>query len=120
VSKRRKPNSGRPGGNGELPPGYEWPRVSVVHPEHGAYQFDVHGVRSHKTGTVTLVVFTGVTTQRQGRIVRDLLGGLGDEAVPFDRTDISDDLGIWLAAWFHGHPGATVAIVPEDEWRRWS
>lgn len=91
---------------------YEWPQITVVHPEHGSYQMHVHLLRS-PVGELVLAAFShGVNSRRQVEIVRNIARDLGDTIEPLTEDDISEDMAIRLAAQFHARPNLQVAILP--------
>jgi len=95
---------------------YEWPSVTVVHPEFGSYRLDIHGVRRKGSGIVTLVVFSGALSTEQVPIVRSTAEGTGSEIVQLSEDDISQDLAVFLAAQVHAKPKNKVFIAPGGEW----
>jgi hypothetical protein len=89
---------------------YEWPRITVVHPEFGAYQIDVHCLKS-PGGALVLVAFHGARSNEQVPIVRQLAEATGDTVEALSEEDISTDMGIRLAAHFHANPDAKVGVL---------
>ena len=89
---------------------YEWPRVTAVHPEHGAYQMDVHCLRS-ADGALVLVAFQDTPKQRQVKIVRKAARERGDAIERLDAADITQEVGVRLAAMFHDNPGTHIAVL---------
>jgi hypothetical protein len=80
-------------------PCYTWPRVTVVHPEHGSYQMDVHGLRS-LSGALTLVAYQGVDSDKQVELVRQTATGTESTIERLTEADISEDIALLLAANF--------------------
>jgi hypothetical protein len=96
---------------------YEWPMITVVHPEHGSYRFGVHGTRRRGTDTLTLVAFgNGANSVQQCDVVFDVAAGTGSDVVQLEQREMSDDLGLFLAAKVHADPETGVLIVPGHEW----
>lgn len=89
---------------------YAWPSVTAIHPEHGAYTFDVHCVQS-PAGAMVLVAFKGTNRKRQTRIVRDLARKSGDEIVELAEDDISEDIAVRLAGCFHDRPATKTVVM---------
>ena len=97
--------------------GYSWPMVTIVHPDHGSFLVHIHGVRKRGTGTLTLMAFAnGATSVQQAGIVRAMARGVDSEIVQLSEDDVSDDLGVFLAAKVHADPGTGVLIVPGGDW----
>lgn len=98
-------------------PRYAWPMLTVVHPEHGSFRLHVHGVRKRGTGSLTLVAFgNGAPSVKQADLVRSVARGTGSEIVQLDEDDISESLGLFLAAKVHEDPETGVLIVAGSEW----
>jgi hypothetical protein len=89
---------------------YEFPRVTVIHPEHGSYQVDVHCLRS-PDGALVLVAFNGVPSYEQVPMVRKVAIGTGDELVDLAQDDITEDMAMLLAANFNANPGTHCVVV---------
>jgi hypothetical protein len=90
--------------------GYEWPQVTVVHPDHGAYLMDVHGLQA-KNGHIVLMAFLGKDIPKQVRLVRSTSRDMGFPIVALEAADITEEIGLRLAAHFHTHPGFEVAVM---------
>jgi hypothetical protein len=90
--------------------GYEWPQVTVVHPDHGAYQLDVHGLET-KSGRIVLMAFLGKNFPEQVRLVRKTSRDMGFPIVALKTSDITDEIGLRLAAEFHANPNLEVALT---------
>jgi hypothetical protein len=101
-------------------PPYEWPMITVVHPDHGSFRFHVHGIRGRGPNghsVVTLVAFgNGASSHKQVDMVLDTAHGTHSEIIRVHEDDISEDLGIVLAEKQHANPEAGVLIVPGAEW----
>jgi hypothetical protein len=98
--------------------GYEWPLISVVHPDHGSYEFAIHGVRA-ATGAVTLMAFHGVPAgdpAKMNDVVFDTARGTRSQVIRLCEDDVSDELAVFLAAQAHAKPLTGVLIVPGAEW----
>lgn len=91
--------------------------VTVVHPEHGSYRFHVHGTRARGTGTLTLVAFgNGANSVQQCDVVFNVAAGTDSDVVQLQQDEITEDLGVFLAAKIYADPAAGVLIVPGAEW----
>jgi hypothetical protein len=112
MSTRRKPGSGDPRRRQ-----YEWPMVTIVHPDHGSYLLHVHGTRKRGTDALTLTVFgNGANSVQQCDVVFACAEGTDSDVVHLDRADITEDLSIFLAAKIHDDPSTGVLVVPGSEW----
>jgi hypothetical protein len=95
---------------------YQWPQVSVTHPEYGAYTMEIHCLRSLR-GTSTLMAFTGHTrpntAERKAMIdlVAEVARGTDSVIEPIDESDISSDVAVRLAAEIHADPAAQMVIM---------
>lgn len=89
---------------------YEWPEVTAIHREHGSYKMDIHGLRA-PDGHIVLVAFLGKDTTKQVDLVRSTSTNMNYPIVDLEADDISDDIGLRLAAQFHANPGADVVLL---------
>jgi hypothetical protein len=97
--------------------GYSWPVITVVHPDHGSYRFGIHGTRKRGTDTLTLVAFgNGAGSVQQCDVVFDVAATTASDVVQLRQDEMTEDLGVFLAAKIQAEPGAGVLIVPGDEW----
>lgn len=98
-------------------PGYEWPMITVLHPEFGSYRLHVHGLRPRGSADLTLVVFAnGASSVKQAGLVEQVADGIGSEIVQLSEDDISEPLAVFMAAQAHAKPDSGVLIVPGSEW----
>jgi len=98
--------------------GYEWPQVSIIHPEHGSFRFSIHGVRA-SDGCVTLLAFHGRPEAEKPKMVDVVFSSarnLRAEVIELSEDDVSEDLGIFVAAQAHAHPDTGVLVLPGAEW----
>jgi hypothetical protein len=87
---------------------YEWPMVTVVHPDHGSYRLHIHGTRPRSTGVLTLVVFgNGANSVQQCDVVFSTAAGTNSDVVQLGQEEITEDLGLFLAAKIHAEPVST-------------
>jgi hypothetical protein len=97
---------------------YLWPMISVIHPEHGAYDMDVHCLRDPDTNDRVLVAYSGRTkpnsVERKARIDRlaKVARGLGDVIEPITEDDVTGDIAIRLAAELHTNPVTDLILMP--------
>lgn len=112
-SKRPRPSK-LPGGIPRAD--YQWPHVSCLYPEHGVYEMDVHCTRS-PNGAMTLIAFLAHTKpnsadrRKQIDMVADIADGVGHIVVPLNEADISRDIALELAAYFHANPDSEVSVI---------
>jgi hypothetical protein len=96
---------------------YGWPQVSVIHPEHGAYEMAVHCIQNPDSGAMVLLAFAGHTKpnslQRSEQIdlVADVATNMNDVIVPLDESDVTGDVLLLLAAKFHAEPGVQLILM---------
>jgi hypothetical protein len=95
---------------------YEWPQISLIHPEFGTYNMDVHCVRNPQTDAMVLIVFPGVAPIGKARrlqvdLVADVAEGMGDVIVELNGSDISDDVKLRLAANIAAHPDEKIILM---------
>lgn len=98
--------------------GYEWPRVNIIHPDHGSFRFSVHGVRA-ASGCVTLMAFHGqpeAATTKMVNLVFEAARGIHSRVIELSEEDISEDLAIFIAAKAHANPDTGVLILTGSEW----
>lgn len=97
--------------------GYTWPAVTVIHPEHGSYRMNVHGVR-HPDGAVTLMAFTFDQGQQRKQVdlVFSVAAAQKSDVIQLEEADIPEDLGVFLAAKAHASPETGVLVLAGGEW----
>lgn len=95
---------------------YEWPLVTAIHAEYGAFDFHVHGLRA-PSGALTLMVFAnGATPQRQCEVVFDAAHGLSSTVVALDENDVDPDRVVSLVERYAADPSVGVFVVPGTDW----
>jgi hypothetical protein len=100
---------------------YNWPQVSVIHPERGVFEMDVHCVRDPKSGETTLLAFPGHTRpnsiERKGQVdlIAEMARTMGNVIEPIDVSDVTDEMALLLAARLWANPGTQVIIMPREQ-----
>lgn len=95
---------------------YEWPRVTAVHPDHGAIQFDVHAIRGRGTGEVLLFAFKSMRSDEQARVIRKGCRDNGDELYPLTAADLPGELLQDVADWCVARPDTKVLMISGAKW----
>jgi predicted TIM-barrel fold metal-dependent hydrolase len=90
--------------------GYDWPRVSAIHAEHGGYEMDVHGVQA-SNGHIVLVAFLGKDTTKQVDLVERISRDMNFPIVALSAADMTEDVTTRLVAHFHANPDVHVALL---------
>ncbi len=92
--------------------------MNVIHPEHGAVQFSIHGIRS-PDGCVTLLAFHGTLNDDRAKVVNSVFASarrLRGRVVRLHEDDISEELEIFVAERAHARPNVSVVILPGSKW----
>jgi hypothetical protein len=102
----------KPASDGE----YEWPRVTAVHPDLGAVQFDVHAIRGRDTGEVLLFAIKNMRSDKQAALIRSGCGQMGDELYPLTEADLPEELLLDIADWCVARPDTKVLMINGAKW----
>lgn len=84
-------------------------RYDVIHSEHGAYQFDVHGLKT-PLGALILLAFHDVPLHKQADLAGRTSKDLGWPLVDLEEGAVSHDLRAQFAESFHNNPTAQCFI----------
>lgn len=82
---------------------YTAQRYDVIHSFHGAYQFDVHGLRT-PLGVLMLLAFRDVPLRKQADLAAQAAEDLGWPLVDLEEDAVSHDLRALFAEAFHNNP----------------
>ena len=98
--------------------GYEWPRINMISPDHGAFRFSIHGVRA-ADGTVTLMAFHGQPEADDSKmldVVFETARGTRSRVIELSESDITERLGLFVAAQAEANPNTGVLVLAGGEW----
>lgn len=98
--------------------GYEWPRINMISPDHGAFRFSIHGVRA-ADGAVTLMAFHGQPEADDTKmidVVFETARGTRSRVIRLSEDDITEHLALFVAAQAETNPNTGVLVLAGAEW----